>query len=146
MSNQEDKLLLSQIFEMVQAKKEELPKKKKRVISEEQKARALENLKRGRETSLAKRKAKAEAKKLESTPIAKSPLQTVVSAEVAKVVEPVAKVVEPVAKVVEPVAKVVEPIAKVVETPKPTPIQIPKSEPIDIPKPKVMSLRKMSLW
>jgi len=43
----------------------EKPKKKKRVISEETKARLRENLKKGRETSLANRKKKAKLKQIE---------------------------------------------------------------------------------
>ena len=43
----------------------EKPKKKKRVVSEETKARLRENLKKGRETSLANRKKKAKLKQIE---------------------------------------------------------------------------------
>ena len=56
--------VLSTIFEMVEAKRAEKakPKRKKREMSEAQREQMLKNLKKGRETSLAKRRAKKEAK------------------------------------------------------------------------------------
>ena len=60
-----EKDILGRIFEMVNRKKEESPKKprKKRVLSDEAKAKALDNLKRGRETSMRNRQKRANEKK-----------------------------------------------------------------------------------
>ena len=59
-----EKDILGRIFEMVNQKKEESPKKqrKKRVMIPEAKEKALENLRRGRETSLRNRQEKAKKK------------------------------------------------------------------------------------
>ena len=56
--------LLGKIFEMVNAKAEAKPKRKKREMTPQQRERCLANLRRGRETSMRKRKEKAEAKKI----------------------------------------------------------------------------------
>ncbi len=63
MSKEENDALLSKIFEMVNTKAAEKPKRKRRAMTPEQKAKAIENLKRGRATALKNRKAKMEAKK-----------------------------------------------------------------------------------
>ena len=55
--------LLGKIFEMVNAKAEAKPKRKKREMTPEQRERCLANLRKGRETSMRKRKEKAAAKK-----------------------------------------------------------------------------------
>ena len=140
----ENKLLLSQIFEMVNAKKEEMPQKKKRVVSDEQKARAIENLRKGRETSLANRRAKKEQKEKEK--------------QAKPVVLPVIQEVPKPAPVEVP--KPIE-VPKPVEVPKPEPVEPPKPEPVKAPtrepvqrilreevqvQPTRMSLRNMSLW
>ena len=57
-----NKELLSQIFEMVETKKAEKKPRKKRVLTPEQREKAIANLKKGRETSLRNRQAKAKAK------------------------------------------------------------------------------------
>ena len=56
--------LLGKIFEMVQAKEEAKPKKKRKAMTPEQRERCLANLRKGRETSMRKRKEKAAAKKV----------------------------------------------------------------------------------
>jgi len=60
-----EKDILGRIFEMVNRKKEESPKKprKKRVMTPEAKAKALDNLRRGRETSMRNRQKTATEKK-----------------------------------------------------------------------------------
>ena len=60
-----EKDILGRIFEMVNRKKEEAPKKprKKRVMTPEAKAKALDNLRRGRETSMRNRQKTATEKK-----------------------------------------------------------------------------------
>ncbi|MDF1853373.1 MAG: hypothetical protein P1U85_21225 [Verrucomicrobiales bacterium] len=64
MSDTEENKLLSRIFEMVNDKKEQKkPRKKRAPMSDEQKQKAIENLKKGRETSMKNRQAKAKAKK-----------------------------------------------------------------------------------
>ena len=64
-----EKDILGRIFEMVNRKKEEAPKKprKKRVMTPEAKAKALDNLRRGRETSMRNRQKTATEKKKPAT-------------------------------------------------------------------------------
>ena len=49
---------INKIFEMVETKRAEKPKRKKKEMTPEARERMLSNLKKGRETSLAKRRAK----------------------------------------------------------------------------------------
>lgn len=58
---------INKIFEMVETKRAEKPKRKKKEMTPEARERMLNNLKKGRETSLAKRRAK-KAEKEKSTP------------------------------------------------------------------------------
>jgi len=149
----ENKILLSQIFEMVNAKKEEMPQKKKRVVSDEQKARAIENLRKGRETSLANRRAKKEQKVKEKQvknvvlPVIQEEEKPAPPIEVPKPVVPKPVVPKPVVpKPVVPKPKLVEPIE--VSKPKPVAVQVPKPKPVEVirEQPTIMSLRKMNLW
>jgi len=139
----ENKILLSQIFEMVNAKKEEMPQKKKRVVSDEQKARAIENLRKGRETSLANRRAKKEQKVKEKQ--VKNVVLPVIQEE-EKPAPPVEVPKPVVPKPVVPKPKPVEPIE--VSKPKPVAVQVPKPKPVEVirEQPTIMSLRKMNLW
>ena len=139
----ENKILLSQIFEMVNAKKEEMPQKKKRVVSDEQKARAIENLRKGRETSLANRRAKKEQKVKEKQ--VKNVVLPVIQEE-EKPAPPIEVPKPVVPKPVVPKPKLVEPIE--VSKPKPVAVQVPKPKPVEVirEQPTIMSLRKMNLW
>ena len=139
----ENKILLSQIFEMVNAKKEEMPQKKKRVVSDEQKARAIENLRKGRETSLANRRAKKEQKVKEKQ--VKNVVLPVIQEE-EKPAPPIEVPKPVVPKPVVPKPKLVEPIE--VSKPKPIAVQVPKPKPVEVirEQPTIMSLRKMNLW
>jgi len=137
----ENKILLSQIFEMVNAKKEEMPQKKKRVVSDEQKARAIENLRKGRETSLANRRAKKEQK------VKEKQVKNVVLPVIQEEEKPAPPIEVPKPVVPKPVVpKPVEPIE--VSKPKPVAVQVPKPKPVEVirEQPMIMSLRKMNLW
>lgn len=109
-----EKDILGRIFEMVNRKKEEAPKKprKKRVMTPEAKAKALNNLRRGRETSMRNRQKTATEKKKPEEPKVEEP-------KVEKEPEPPREVKEEPRAVLVPQKKEEEHKPKAPETPQP---------------------------
>jgi len=122
---EEEKELLGRIFELVNQKREEKPKRKKRILTEQQREKAILNLQKGRETSLKNRQRKAAEKKKEPEPEPKP-----------KEPEPKPKELEPKPKEPEPEPKPKEPEPKPRElAPKPREPEPKPNEPEPKPPP-----------
>jgi len=134
MSEQSD--LIDRIFEMVESKRAEKPKRKKKEMTPEARERMLANLKKGRETSLAKRRAKKSDKE-PTTPKPQVSESQKPSVERPPTPTPaLAQVVEPEPPKMEPIMEAPTPALKPTPAPAPAPAPVrvaPAPQPVAPP-------------